>query len=455
MYHRIKQLMLLAIDFTMLWTGFYVALAARHNELPSKQINDLTPYMLPLYGLAVIILFIAGLYDIGKVKNNASLYKRLGISAGVWVIISVLFFYTNFTTSVTPKTILLLNTVFGFGLITIWRGLYHTFISKTFLTTGVIFVGMTKETKEIIELLHAQPEHGYRVLGCITTDTEQTEHLLVPRAATLKELLAKTTAPDIIVIAPTMATSTVLNGLYSMLFQQVGMVNLVDFYERIFGRVPPFAFSESWFVTNLQEQRKKIYDRGRILFDYAVALVMGLFFLITFPFIAIATKLNSRGPILFKQTRIGRGEKPFTMYKYRTMQALTKNGSAEVGGPQFAAENDSRVTMVGKILRSTRFDELPQFWNILKGEMGLIGPRPERPEFVSELTKQMPFYSLRHLIKPGLTGWAQLQQSYYGDIKENLLKLQYDLFYVKNRGLLLDVAIILRTINILVRFMGR
>ena len=143
------------------------------------------------------------------------------------------------------------------------------------------------------------------------------------------------------------------------------------------------------------------------------------------------------------------------VFTNRTMRALSDDGSAELKGPQFASDHDPRITPVGKFLRRTRLDELPQFVNILRGEMALIGPRPERPEFVAELSRQMPFYTLRHLIKPGLTGWAQIHKSYYGDLAENLHKLEYDLFYLKNRGVLLDLAILLRTINIIGSLGGR
>lgn len=455
MYNRIKQLTLVVGDFAMLVAGYFGALALRYIDIPTRQGNGLTTHMLPLFGLALVLLFIAGLYDIGKIKNNTSLYKRLGVTAATWVILSVLFFYTSSITSITPKTILLLTAAIGFGLITLWRAIYHTFISRSFLSTNLIFVGLTEEALEIITVLKNQPEHGYQVVGCVVTNAGNVP-AHVPHATTLNALLKKIpVGPDTIVVSPNMANNDVLTDLYHTLFRQVSIVNLADFYEGFFGRVPSFVFSEAWFVTNLHEQNKKVYDRFRILVDYAIAALMTLFFIVTFPFIALIIKISSRGPVLFKQVRVGRAEEPFTMYKYRTMKALTASGSAEVGGPQFAAKNDQRITAVGTFLRKTRLDELPQCINILRGEMGLIGPRPERPEFVAELTNQMPFYALRHLIKPGLTGWAQLQQSYYGTLSENLFKLQYDLFYVKNRSFFLDLAILLRTINILIRMMGR
>jgi lipopolysaccharide/colanic/teichoic acid biosynthesis glycosyltransferase len=246
-----------------------------------------------------------------------------------------------------------------------------------------------------------------------------------------------------------------LKELYNSLFQQVSIISLSDFYESVMHRIPPFTFSEGWFVVNLHEQQKKIYDRFRILSDYILAVVIGIFFVITFPFIALAIKLNSKGKIFFTQNRVGRQGLVFKVYKYRSMVSLSADGSAETNGPQFAGTKDTRITSIGKILRLTRLDEVPQFFNILKGEMSIIGPRPERPEFVQQLTEKMPYYALRHLIKPGLTGWAQIQNSYYGNIEENLQKLEYDLYYIKNRSLTLDLSIILRTINTVLRLAGR
>jgi lipopolysaccharide/colanic/teichoic acid biosynthesis glycosyltransferase len=232
-------------------------------------------------------------------------------------------------------------------------------------------------------------------------------------------------------------------------------VSLAEFYERIMERIPPFTFSESWFLTNLREQQKKMYDRFRILIDYVTAALLSIVGLVTLPFVALLIKSTSRGPVFYHQLRIGQHGRTFRIYKYRTMKVLSADGSAETAGAEYASENDIRITSVGKLLRKTRLDELPQVINILRGEMSFIGPRPERPEFVQKLTAAMPFYSLRHLVKPGLTGWAQIHKGYYGTIDENLQKLEYDLFYIKNRGPLIDLAITLRTINIVLRMKGR
>jgi len=462
MYYRFKQFTLLLGDLVCLYLGLYLALVLRYWNCGAPSLDKLLAPMTGLFLLAVVVAFIVGLYDLGQARNSWSFFQKIIITAGIWVALGIIYFYLKPRNDTSPKTILALCAVCGFGLISIWRWLHNHFLSATMLTTRVAFVGLTDETAELIKILESEPERGYTVAGLVV---ENPEMLSAEKFAGLKKYAmdknslvsneGKSSA-EIIVIAPSSSHNLALiKELYAGLFRQVGVIGLEKFYERILGRIPPFIFSESWFLSNLQEQEKKIYDRGRIIFDYLCAILMGLFFCLTFPLIALVIKINSIGPIFFVQERVGRNGKIFKLRKYRTMKALDKNGGAEIDGPRWADANDSRITGVGRFLRKTRLDELPQFVNILKGEMALIGPRPERPEFVAALTEKMPFYALRHLVKPGLTGWAQLQKSYYGSLEENLRKLEYDLYYLKRRGPILDMIIFLRTFNIVGRMGGR
>lgn len=447
--------MLLIGDLLALYAGLFVAAAVRFWRLtPGDLFATLAIAFFWLFALAAVTMFIVGLYDIGRSRNSVAFFQKIGVSAAIWTLLGVIYFYINPRATLTPKTLLVLTTIFGFGLLALWRFLYNRFLSTTIWQTTVAFAGITPEVEELIELFAKEPERGFITLGVIG----QAAHASALSATTLRELVSKTggRTPEIIVIAPHLTGSSTLNQeLYQVLFKQVGIIELAAFYETVFRRVPPFTFSESWFVTHLSEQRKKMYDRFRFLADYTAGFVMAAITIVTFPLVALGIKLTSSGPIFFKQERVGRGGKKFFMHKYRTMQALTKEGSAELSGPQWASHNDSRITPFGKFLRRTRIDEWPQFVNLLRGDMSLIGPRPERPEFVQQLTGEMPFYMLRHLIKPGLTGWAQLQRSYYGSVSENLQKLEYDLYYVKNRGAWLDLAITLRTLSVLATFSGR
>lgn len=454
---RLKQSALLAGDLIMLYAGLYAALYLRYLKTPGNNLTDLLWPMTQLFILAAIVLFIAGLYDIGKTKNSFAFYQKIIISALVWTIFGIIYFYINPKIKVTPKTILLLTALVGFGLISFWRYLYNKFIA-TSLKYNVVFAGLTKEVKQLINAIQNEPQMGYLALGVISdNENDKNEFPGLVFGKNISDIHQQTSnRANIIVLAPQMvANANLMKELYQSLFQQVSIVNLADFYETVRRRLPPFTFSEGWFVANLHEQEKKIYDRFRILTDYVLAIILGIFFVLTFPFIALAIKLNSRGRIFFSQNRVGRQGIIFKVYKFRTMKSLAADGSAETAGPKFASTQDPRITAVGKILRLTRLDEIPQFINILKGQMSIIGPRPERPEFVEQLTEKMPYYSLRHLIKPGLTGWAQINNAYYGTMEENLEKLEYDLYYIKNRGLTLDLSIILRTINTVLRLAGR
>lgn len=456
--YRVKQLALALGDLLLLYAGLALAVMARYGYLRTRSFVPLLQPMGRLFIAALLIIFIIGLYDVTRARNSWIFYQKIIYAGIVWIFVGIVYFYfyTKGINDLTPKTILVLTAIVGFGGIALWRFIFNRWISGRLGITAVAFIGVTPEIVELIRIFRAEPERGFKVIGLVLADSETLppEAANLRRAASLNDLAGD--PPEIIVVAPHLAGSQDLHReLYAALFRQTSIVDLATFYEQIFNRVPPFIFSENWFAMHLREQEKKIYDRLRILADYVCAIIVGAVFLVTFPIIATAIKLTSPGPIFFQQKRVGRLGKIFTMYKYRTMVALAPDGSAETAGPQFAAKKDYRITPVGKILRRARLDELPQFWNVLKGEMALVGPRPERPEFVEQLTAQMPFYQLRHLIKPGITGWAQIHESYYGNIQENLYKLEFDLYYLKNRGLLLDAIIILRTIDTLVRMAGR
>ncbi len=449
--YRLKQFTILIGDLISLYLGLYLAIFLRYLEIPSQTtINNIIGPFSWLFFITIIIAFISGIYDLGRAKNNFALYQKILFVAGVWTVLGVLFFYIVPQTNINPKTILVLTALCGFGLLSLWRFIHNRFVAATILKTKVIFVGFSNDTQKIVNTIIKSPQIGYELVGIITSQNCPANITCVKNLSDLK------INPDLIVLDYNyQKNDVVIKELYQKIFQQISIIDLADFYEIIYRRLPPFTFSESWFLTKFQEQSKKIYDRFRLLTDFVAAVLMGIFFIITFPLIAITIKINSKGPVLFKQARVGRGGQIFFIYKYRTMKSLSADGSAETTGPQYATEKDNRITLVGKFLRATRLDEIPQFINIFKNEMGLIGPRPERPEFVDQLTKLMPFYALRHLVKPGLTGWAQLQRGYYGTLDENLGKLEYDLYYIKNRDSLLDIAIILKTISVVLEMKGR
>ncbi|MBE7438743.1 MAG: sugar transferase [Spirochaetales bacterium] len=247
-------------------------------------------------------------------------------------------------------------------------------------------------------------------------------------------------------------TAERIHDLLQLRLQGVRVFDLPDFYEEYLRKLPIHTLQEDWIalgqgfslIHNLAELRIKYFTD--FLLASMLLIVSGPILLV----FAILIRLESRGPVIYRQVRNGLRGMPFTVYKFRSMRV-----DAESGGARWAEKNDPRVTRIGRFMRATRIDELPQLWNVLRGEMSFIGPRPERPEFNSLLEKEIPYYRLRHLVRPGLTGWAQVMYPYGASVADAVEKLQYDLYYIKNYSLLLDVYILLRSLRVVIYAAGR
>jgi len=256
---------------------------------------------------------------------------------------------------------------------------------------------------------------------------------------------------DTIVLSPeAYQVPEIIDIFYKSLEQKVGFVNLASFYERLTGMVPLGAINQIWFLENLNEGNKRAYEMAKRVSDLVFAVVLGLFSLLFYPFIVFLIKMTSEGPVFYKQKRVGQLGKTFEIIKFRTMNKDAEKNTGAI----WASNNDPRITKAGGFMRKTRIDELPQLWNILKGQMAFIGPRAERPEFNEQL-KTVPFYEERYLIKPGLSGWAQINFRYGSSVADAAEKLKYDLYYIKNRSLILDIGIALKTIRIMFQRSGK
>ena len=256
-----------------------------------------------------------------------------------------------------------------------------------------------------------------------------------------------------VIVAPMAPLSEVLiQTLMKARFSGLRVYDLADFYEQRWFKVPVMHTQRGWllFAHGFDLLHSALALRLKRLLDIAVSVILLVIFFPVMVFVAVAVRLESRGPALFQQTRTGLNGKEFDILKFRSMYL-----DAEKGGPQWASAQDPRITKVGRLLRVLRLDELPQLINVIKGEMSFIGPRPERPVFIRELEKQIPFYDLRQLVRPGITGWAQVMYTYGASMDDALEKLQYDLYYIKNYSLLLDFAILLKTLRVVMLGQGR
>ncbi len=268
---------------------------------------------------------------------------------------------------------------------------------------------------------------------------------------TLEEFVADHGINDIVVSLDADDTGEIERALVNCRMKGIACYTIEAFYERVFEKLPVLMLNDRWFVLSggFGTLGNRFYKGLKRAFDVVGA---GLILLVTLPvsiLVALAIRLTSRGPVFFTQLRLGEGKVPFRIVKFRTMVH-----DAEADGPQWARDRDKRVTAVGRFLRRTRLDEIPQFINVLKGEMSLIGPRPEREYFVNTLTERIPFYSLRFFVKPGLTGWAQINYHYGLNEEDALEKLRYELFYIKNQSLALDLRILLRTVRVVLTGQG-
>jgi lipopolysaccharide/colanic/teichoic acid biosynthesis glycosyltransferase len=234
--------------------------------------------------------------------------------------------------------------------------------------------------------------------------------------------------------------------LYCLFGKGTSVMDLESFYELVTRKIPLDELGETWFLENI-EHAARFYDPFKRAVEFFFAVLIGVILLPLEILIALIVKLTSRGPVLIRQQRTGKNGAPFTFYKFRSMVALSADGQAETNGAQWAGKNDARVTPFGKFIRATHLDELPQLWNIIRGDLSFVGPRPERPEFVARLKTQVPFYEMRLLVTPGVTGWAQIHYRADLTLEDVKQKLQYDIYYLKNRSPILDLAIVLKTIK--------
>ena len=415
-----------------------------------KWLEHFYPFAI-IYMIWVLVFFSQNLYNLNFTKNNIFFFKTLSESFFINIFIATFFFYFTTFFGIAPKTNLFLNVLISGILLFTWRFIYNLTMSKQSFKTKVAFLGYSEEVNELIKAFKNEPQLGYQCVVVVSNEPISNSDV---QTMSMDEFLQNVEKLDINTIAihhgKIKMDEKINEKLYKLMFKNINFINLLRIYEEITAKVPTSLISEGWFLDNIQESEKKIYDKLKVAMDVVLALLMLFVFLILLIPISLITLITSGRPIFYSQKRIGEKDKSFKIHKFRTM---IKN--AEQGNAQFASINDNRITKFGKFLRTTRLDELPQVINILKGEMSFIGPRPERPEFVTQLEQEMPFYSTRHLAKPGLTGWAQINYPYAGTIAENLKKLQYDIYYIKNRSLLLDFAIILKTFNIIIRFKGR
>jgi sugar transferase (PEP-CTERM system associated) len=400
-----------------------------------------------IFCLAAFYLF--DLYDFIVMHDRQELVLRLVQALGLaWVALALSFY--AYPQLMLGRSISLIALPLALTLMVGWRISIHWFLGHPDFGERILIVGSGNLAVEVARQVLNRPDAGYRIIGFVGTDSELLgKSLINPRVIGLTEDLDKIVKRDgidriVVAMGERRGQLPTDRLLQLSLAGDVSIEEGATFYERVTGRVSLDMMRPSWLIFTGRGRQAKLAAVTRNAVHRLVALI-GL--LLSVPLVmvtAILIKIDSRGPIFYKQERVGKNGKPFVLAKFRSMRV-----DAEMEGPVWASKRDERTTRVGRIIRKTRIDEIPQFWNILRGEMSFVGPRPERPHFVAQLAQEIPYYEQRHLIPPGLTGWAQIKYPYGASVEDARQKLQYDLFYIKNHSLFLDAIILFETIKII------
>ncbi len=445
-YNKKEGIILFAGDIFFFIAALWLSLAVRYLAVPDRDVfyDHLVPFSV-LFFTWIVSFFIAGLYGKQTLLFKSRLPTVILHTQIINSVLGVLFFYLVPYFDITPKTILFLYLVFSFGLVLSWRTRMVRFFGFR-KRQKAILVGEGEEMRELYAEVNNNPRYGLFFVSSIDLDKIDGMDFEEDFLRTVYEDEVSSVVIDI----KNKKVEPFLPRLYNLIFHQVYFIDMHNVYEDIFDRVPLSILRYSWFLENISARSHLAYDIMKRTMDIVVASLFGALSLLIYPFVFLAIKLDDGGDIFTLQERVGQGGRTVKLYKFRTMER-NDQGKWNTG-------EKNKVTRAGEFLRKSRIDELPQLLNVILGDISLIGPRPEFPEPVARYQKEIPYYNIRHLIKPGLSGWAQIyheRHPHHGvDTAETKNKLSYDLYYIKNRSLMLDIKIALLTIRTLLSRSG-
>lgn len=425
-------------DIILLYFSLWFSLVLREWGIPSGSYWDLHfwPFTL-IIGVWILAFFISGLYE----KHTLILKSRLPSTVFNAQIansfIAVLFFYFIPYFGITPKTNLFVYLIISFITVLLWR-IYGDRILHPLVKQKGIIVGSGEEMKELLEEVNNNSRYGLEFISSVDLNR-------IAGMDFQEEILRRVYSEEVQIIAIDLKSEKVepiLPHLYNLIFSRVKFIDMYKIYEDLFDRIPLSLVRYNWFLENISTESRITYDVVKRITDILMSFFVGTVSLVFYPFVYVLIKLDDGGSVFFEQERIGKSNKIIKVKKFRTM---SEDGS-------------KKITKVGKWLRKLRIDELPQLWSVFKGDMSMIGPRPEIPTLVKNYEEEISYYNIRHLIKPGLSGWAQLYHTdppkIDADAEKTRRKLSYDLYYIKNRSLMLDLKIALKTIKALLSRSG-
>ncbi len=445
-----RTILLLLVEAMLLFSGLIVAVYMRLGVADAEEALILKngfykAALATVFCLASFYLF--DLYDFVVMHDRSELVLRLLQALGLaWVALALLFYAV-------PQVMLgrgvsLISLPVALLLMVGWRLAIHWVLGHPEVGERILIVGSGSFAVEIARETLSRPDAGFRIVGFVDNDPALVgKSLINPKVigltSELRSLVKKENIDRLVVaISDRRGQFPTQELLRLSLSGDVSIEESASFYERLTGRVLLDMIRPSWLIFSSRGSRARTNEVIRVVIHRLIALIGAILSLPIAIITAILIKIDSRGPVLYKQERVGRNGRVFTLMKFRSMRT-----DAEKNGPVWASNGDDRMTRVGRIIRKIRVDEIPQFWNILRGDMNFVGPRPERPHFVAQLAQEIDYYEQRHLIAPGLTGWAQIKYPYGASIEDARKKLEYDLYYIKNQNLALDATIMFETIK--------
>jgi sugar transferase (PEP-CTERM system associated) len=441
-YIPVRTLVLLIGEALIVWTSFLLGAVYELREDSYLVLNYEGGY-LKIFGVTVLVLLCShwlDLYDTARLNTKGELYFRLLMVPGVlaFILAGVAYVRPDYLLGSGSSAVgLLILTVALFG----WRLGFTWLVQLPILVERVYVLGTGERAQRVVLGLRQNPEIGVEIAswtgkmeGAVTRESV---------AAHLMEVVHKQKVHRVIVAMPDRRGNIPMTELLQLRMEGVQIEEATSWLEKISGKIEVEDLLPSWLVFGQGFRRSAAFRLVRRAVSVVISLIGLILALPLFPLIMLAIRLDSKGPVFYTQTRVGKAGRIFKVVKFRTMRqdAEAKNG------PQWAGNGDPRVTRVGKFLRSSRLDEIPQLWCVLKGDMAFVGPRPERPEMIELFSKDIPYYGVRHMVRPGLTGWAQVKYKYGSTVEDMREKLQYDLFYIKNASIGLDLLIMFLTVK--------
>jgi len=445
-YYPVRSLVLLAVEALIVGSSFLLGIWWLNPETSWILLNVEGGYVKVICVTAVVLFLSHGLdlYDSSSLGTKWDQIFRLFLVLGVvaFSLAAIDLAYPYFW----PGRIFLPGAKWGLLVLAVmlvsWRGVYAWLVQQPHFRERVYVLGTGERAQRLLDGLRQRSELGIEVVGW--TGNLEGEVTRESAGTHLLDLVRESNVHRVIVAMPDRRGTLPVDELLNLRLDGIKVEEATSWLEKINGRIEVENLNPSWLIFTEGfrfSSFKRIIRRG---LNFSAALIGSVILLPLLPFIALAVKLDSPGPVLYRQKRVGRRGAIFYCYKFRTMH---QDAEADTGAT-WAADDDPRITRGGKILRITRLDEIPQLWCVLVGDMHFVGPRPERPEFVEWLSKEIPYYGVRHVVHPGITGWAQVRYKYGNTLEDAREKLQYDLFYIKNASLGLDLLIMFQTIKI-------